>query len=421
MLSLDVVARSPSSRVLIEKFGRTPIEALVLVERARKEGFALQVIHLGFPRGENPVAASIRRQLARGLHHGRPVTRAEARQRALNHVAHASGRWTLRELRVPVCEVDCTRPLDENHARIREALGLKLARLPWDEAPLRELAQVAEALRIEAWACAGHLYRPFWNGRFGPVQLPGDVDVAVHAQDDVAPLLDALGRAFPARRWSVMCPSARLWRQHGIATASLHEAKSHAKLAHKAGAVRWGDDCVEVRLSEDAGAERVLWSGEVALNERLVAAAPSDPRARDAAGVERALLSYPGLRVHPDTAVLLGGFAAAWRPRAAPFCWKGLKQEVLAQVAERGPPTRARRRFTSVESALAEQVLAFHRGSAARAEAPSRVDRADWPEPLEALRRACERKKAGLALDAAEHALFTETRLLVGAPRSDPR
>ncbi len=405
--------------VLLEKFGRTRVEAQALVERSRTSGWRLEVIHLVFDgSSEHAVGGSVERQLARGLHHGRRVTEDEARRRAVAHLNGSSGgRARLAELGVPIHRVTCTAPLEENHARIREALGFDVRRVPFDEAPLRELHEVSRRLGIEAWASAGHLYRPFWNGRFGPAQWPSDVDVAVHEQAAVEPLLEALWRAFPSRRWSVMCPVARLWRKLGLRVASLHEAKAHAKLLHKAGAVRWSEERAEIEVQLADGAEGCLWSGTVRLNDRLLQATEGrevHAYALDAAGVERAVRDYPGLRVHVDTAARLGASAQAWSPRPeAGAAWRTLKAEVV-RAHPPGSSPRARRRLTADERALAGEILALHLAGVTRAEDPGgperslhavpRVDRVDWPEPLESLRRARERKKAGLRVTRVDEA-----------------
>lgn len=408
---LEALVREPARFVFLEKFPRTPVEAVALVGWARREGWRLDAVHLAFP--EDPIGCSVARQVARGAHHGKEITPERALRRAMTGWTRGTtGRWALRDLGVPLHRLDSTRPEAENDEALRRALGLDVASVGFDLETLRALDAVARSVGIEAWVSAGGLYRPFWGGVFGPVQRPTDVDVAVDRPEQVRPLWEALSRAEPSRRWSVACPGARLLAQRGIAAPTVGEAKRHPTLLHRAGAVRWRDGAVELTLAP--GAEAALRNGIVAFNqvalERMAPAHRARCVERAAEKLWRVLGDYPGLRLEPATGAELGERFAALAPRPVMTEWRTLKREALrTHLGERA--LRCRRGLDAEERAVAREILRFHRTSDRRPVAPPLPPRARLPEPLERLRAAREKRAHGGALTTDECECLEQARV----------
>ena len=358
--------------IVLEKFPRSVIEATTMLEAARRHGWRFEVLHLELP--GDCVALSTRRQLDRGPRHGRMPEPEYAQYRALVHLARAtSGRETLRAHGVPIHAFDMTLPREENEAAIRRALGLDFATLPWHLPPLRTLEQVATRLGVEeAWVTSGSLYRPFWNGRFGPAQMPTDVDVAVNHEREVEPLLEALDREAPSERWSVLCPSTRLREKYGLETSSAAEAKRYTTFRHRSGLVRLFEGALQVQLPE--GAEACLRGGMVSLNAALLGAVTAAKREevlqRETHHLPRALSDYPGLSIDPETSKLLVG-STHWRehtPKKVGSGFRALKAEV--QQLRRGSSPRCRRGLDAEELVVAQEILRFHQRSELLPQAP---------------------------------------------------
>ncbi len=388
---LAALAACPARFIVLEKFPRSVVESTAMVEAARAHGWRFEVLHLQLP--GDCVASSTRRQLERGPRHGRMPEPDYARHRALVHLARAtSGRETLRQAAVPLHAVDMTRPAEETARRVRQVLGLDAEALPLRRQPLAILERVAREVGVEeAWVSSGSVYRPFWNGRFGPVQRPTDVDVAVNDERAVAPLLRALERAAPEERWSVLCPSTRLWERYGLETQTVAEAKRFSTFLHRSGLMRLREGVAEVHLGE--GVEACLRNGVVQLSapllERLDAVRRAAVLERETHHLPRALSDYPGVRLEEETSRLLAGGPhwRAHRPRRVVTHWATLK--ALAVDAQRGRERDAqafcRRALGPEEETLAQEILRFHQRSDFLPAAPQLPARARVAEALTGL------------------------------------
>jgi hypothetical protein len=272
---------------------------------------------------------------------------------------------------VPIHRVDTTEPREKNVRDVRRALGLDFEALSFHRRPLEVLAEVGARLGIEAWVTSGHVYRSFWNGRFGPAQEPLDVDVAIDDPRDERPLLDALRAEAPDERWSVLAPGARLRERLGLATTTAGEAKALATWTPRTGlvAVRGG----ELQLLLPPGTEAALRRGAVQLNPRLLERlTPEQQRAllaKDGHRLPSVLRQYPGLTFVPHPLLPAGPHA----PRDVKTSWRHLKHAVSAapRVAS-GRAPHNRRRLTPPERGLAELIVAFHRHPELRPAPPPR-------------------------------------------------
>ncbi|MBL8955703.1 MAG: hypothetical protein JNK82_33320, partial [Myxococcaceae bacterium] len=347
---------------LVEKLGRTVIEAHALLSAVHERGVRLDVVHLELP--GDCVAASTQRQLGRGARRGQTPTEDGARHRALVHLARATpAREWLRERGVPIHTIDTTRPPDETRAAIRRALGLDFESLAWHRPPLVTLDGVVRRLGMtgSVWVANGAVYRPFFNGRFGPAQQPADVDVAVDEERQVAPLLAELERVAAHERWSVLCPSTRLLQRCGISSRGAVEAKRHATWLHRAGLLRL-DTRGAVELALAPGAEAALRNGRLELNP----ARPADlDLAHDLERAQRTLADYPRLT--------FGSHA----PAPVHASWQALKE--AAGTGAPAPRLHNRRALTADELRVAGELIAFHANDPHVAQAPPLPARVSTP------------------------------------------
>ncbi len=382
---LETLAACEARFILLEKFPRSVSEATALLRSVQALGRRFEVLHLQLP--GDCVLRSTRRQLERGPRHGRMPEPEYAQHRALVHLARAtSGRETLRAHGVPIHVLDMTRPEASNAEHVRRVLGLDPEALRWPRMPLETIERVARRLGIDGvWTGSGAVYRPFWNERFGPAQLPTDLDVSVDDERAVTPLLRALEIEAPELRWSVLCPATRLRERYGIETRSASEAKAYATFRHRQGLVRARDGRIELLLPE--GTEACLRNGVIALNPRLLEALDAPVRARvlerETHHLPRALGDYPGLRVEAQTAALLAG-GPHWRehqPQRIATRWPRLKRLGAEAQRERVRDARAfcRRAFGPEEKGLALEILRFHQDANRSASPPPLPPRPPTP------------------------------------------
>jgi hypothetical protein len=372
---LEALIASPARFIVLEKFPRSVIESVALLAAAQAHGWRYEVLHLQLP--GDCVASSTQRQLERGPRHGCMPERDDAQHRALVHLSRAtSGRETLRTAGVPIHAVDMTQPPEENARRIRQLLRLDADSLPLRRRPLELLERAARELGVEAWVSSGSAYRPFWNGRFGPVQHPTDVDVAVDDERAVDPLQQRLEQLAPGERWSVLCPSTRLRARSGLETHTVLEAKRYSTFLHRGALLRLRDGVAEAHFNE--GVEAGLRNGVIALNGRLLAELAPARRAevltRETHHLPRALSDYPGVRVDDETLRLLEGgpHGRAHRPRPIVTSWATLKTLALDSQRRQSPAAQAfcRRALGPREESVAREILAFHQRHDFRPEAP---------------------------------------------------
>ncbi|MBX7096853.1 MAG: hypothetical protein K1X89_03990 [Myxococcaceae bacterium] len=378
---LDALAASSERFLLLEKFPRTVLEAAELLKLVQARAWRFEVLHLQLP--GDCVARSTQRQLERGPHRGISPEPAWARHRALVHLSRAtSAREALRTASVRIHAFDMTRPAVENVRDIRTALGIDPSTLGWHLRPLEILERISRRLGIEAWVSSGSVYRPFWNNRFGPAQLPTDADVAVQDERHVVPLLRALEADAPTERWSVLCPATRLRQRHALEVATAQEAKAFASLLHRAGLARLHRGGLELQLGP--GVEGALWSGTLKLNplliERLGEPQQRQVLAQSSHHLRRALSDYPGLQLCPLTRELLRGtpHQVEHTPSLVGSTWRALKTAVRrATRPSSAEKAFCRRALSPAEKDIALEILAFHQASDLTPEAPPLPPRGD--------------------------------------------
>lgn len=374
---LEAIATCSERYILVEKFPRSPVEAAALLECAQRLTWRVEVLHLDLP--GDAVELSRARQIARGPRRGRMPEPEHARRRALAYVARTtSARRLLREHNVPIYRIDMTRPKADVRATIRRSLGLDYTALRWHLPTLEVLETVSGALGIDAFLAGGSVYRPFWNDRFGPMQVPTDADVAVSREWEVAPLLEALTRVAPHEHWSVLCPSSRIQDRFGLQTQSVAEAKALSTFLHRTGLVRLQRGEIELFLAP--GAEAALWNGVLQINPVLLDRLNAEQRAvliaRDTDRLPPVIGRYPGLGVDAATAQLLR--IPTTHPRVISSGFEVLKSRALVETRPARVP-HCRRRLTPPELAVAHEILAFHRQSVRRSDAPLRPQKSSHP------------------------------------------
>ena len=128
-----------------------------------------------------------------------------------------------------IVEVDCMKTPEEVSQEIREQLGLDFDSLPWEKDVLDSVQEVSKRIGVELWLAAGAIYRPFWNGKFGPYQESTDKDVSVGREEDIEPVLKALNEAKPDIRWSVKAGPELVQRHRGKKSIDVVEGISTDK------------------------------------------------------------------------------------------------------------------------------------------------------------------------------------------------
>lgn len=126
-------------------------------------------------------------------------------------------------------------PPHANAAAIRRALGADVASLPWHLPPLSD-ARARGRPPGRRRLGRRRERRPAFVGsaRFGPLQLPTDVDVAVNLEAHVASSCCARWSGPPRTSAGPALPrQTRLLQRHGLATSSAAQAKRLATFLHR--------------------------------------------------------------------------------------------------------------------------------------------------------------------------------------------
>lgn len=235
---LDYVAAVEDDTVILDGFLRDLRRLRLLGSYARQRGWRVIVIHCAV----SPLTALLR-QLRRDWRKG------------LDAVWRIPWKLSRDILRIPavLAEVRCQglpfhavradRSAQEVEDQVRRCLGLDLQDLPWDRRVLRWLAELAP----DAWVTGGgNIYKPFFNGVYGPPSEPWDVDIRVWGAERAAALQADLERRHPQVRWHVK--DARTWAKEatGRDIDRVEEACHLMSLVCACAGVRWRDGHVEV-------------------------------------------------------------------------------------------------------------------------------------------------------------------------------
>jgi hypothetical protein len=157
----------------------------------------------------------------------------------------------------------------------------------WEWDTLETMEEASRVTGIEAKGISGLLYRPFFNGRFGPQQAATDKDVTVPMETQVTPYLAELRRLRPRIRWSVASAESK------IGVADIVRAHRRHLLRYRRGSI-WmerGEVCLD--LPEGTGDD--LEAGVLQVDETRLGSNHQLEGLADRA--KKTLDEYPMLRV----------------------------------------------------------------------------------------------------------------------------
>jgi len=249
---LSAVARDQNIIVVLDGFPRSVTQFRALRDHAHRFGWRVDFVNFGcsplrsfwyqLRRDARRTMTSLQRipfKLARDLRHTPPVLRA----------ASAEG--------FPVHTIPSHLPPSVLEQRVRQILGYDLQALGWDRAMLRRL----RCLAPDAWVTGGgHVYRPFFNGVYGPPSESWDVDIRVWGEERANQLQSLLQSRYGDMRWHVKGAERWAREETGRTISSVEEAFSCMALICLCAGVRWGDSEVEVAWGHSE-AEADLWRG----------------------------------------------------------------------------------------------------------------------------------------------------------------
>lgn len=241
-LFLQQVHGDPSRTVILDGYPPSPWHLKFLRRHAREYGWKLEIVYLHFPMLQN-LLSSLRRQVWRDRSQRKSVcTRIFWKLlRASFHLPRVIREARRAGLSAYVVHADAS--LEAVEEQVRSYLGLDLQSLPWDREVLQILADVAP----DAWVTGGgHVYKPFFNGVFGPVVPSWDVDIRVWGVNRAQHVQRMLEAHAPHVRWHVK--DARSWAQKecGRVLSALEEAIGCMCLICVCVGIRWRDGRVEI-------------------------------------------------------------------------------------------------------------------------------------------------------------------------------
>lgn len=387
---LEVVAGNRSSLVILDGFPRSVAQLDLLERAAAVAGAQLAFVILEFA-GLSFVAqmrASEHRQAVRDSRSNRPLDVVRYRgkiERAMSHDLVVVEHVRARALASVTVDASC-----DGHVADRQVSVFveALTKPPgWPVKALEVLCAAAERSGVSAWLTSGGVYRSFWNGRYGPLQEPMDLDVVVAAAEDVDALVVELTSSADCFDWSVFS-----WDEHVRASyadvSSLPEGFASRVLTYRQGLVRIHDGVVDARLTV-AGANDLL-SGSVRFDEASLARLGSRERRyhidKSLGVLPKLLAEYPGLSLAGSVADI---YSRSHRPVLVVSTWGEIEREVLALEAA-GRPLWDSYEWSCKQLAAAERVARFYRTAPREPSAPRVLRAGGMPVLLELAKPAVD-------------------------------
>jgi len=384
---LDEVEEQELSHVILDGFPRSKAQAQKLMERAREKGWDLNIFHFTFSEGQE-VQSSFDRQMSRDAiekpgedHTSRIVGKITRSVRQdVSAISHLTSYTPIHILNAKANKREIT-------TRLYEVLGMGYESLSFEEDTLRIVEEAAEEIGIEAWPGAGLLYRPFWNGKFGPAQESTDKDIHVDSSENARALLQKLKEKAPHVRWSVDDRMRDTRDFYGIESEDLATAMQTFPLTFREGGVRFKNGKLDVMMSEQA--ESDIRHGILRIDEDLLSRAPQEWQERiidrSIGRAKKMLEEYPALRmvgllkeqyekkhgVHESLSII-----ADWEPM----------QDHVHQKEYGGITRWDPKRFTESDKHYGLMIREHYLTADKTPTAPPRPDFHPLPEPLESVR-----------------------------------
>ncbi len=408
-LYLSEVTKDSGSYAILDGFPRSVQQAEKLFETADREQWDVQVIHLTFPEGKE-VEESFKRQTERA----KKTKSQDDQLRFFGKITRAisqdmSAIQAVRRIGSKISELDCTKSPEEITAEIRKELGLDFESLPWEREVLEVGETVSQQTGVELYFGAGTLYRPFWNGKFGPHQESTDKDVFVYDQKDIAKVREALEAEAPHIRWAVHSRVEESEKHFGKKPESLEDGILNAPINFRRGGVRMQDGKLEVLLAPKIEAD--LRNGIIRLEDDILQSIPEEQRDEYISGalsrIRKSIEEYPGLRLEGRLAELYAAKYGEHKPASILTTWEEMQEEVWEQEHGGKSVWRAEL-FTDKERAAAEDIRDFYRTADKKASPPPRPKKSALPGILEGVRLAKEKAEKGVALTEEERLTLAE-------------
>lgn len=239
---LDYVVQDPHHTVILDNFPLCARHAHLLKQYQVKHGWSVEVLFLHLPLFPG-VAVTLGRQFIRDIQErSSPLLRIIWKAtRGLVYLP-ATLRCA-RSLGFAVHVINATRSPQEVEEQARTCLGLNLQNVPWDREMLQTLAEVAP----DAWVIGGgHVYKPFFNGIFGPMTSSWDVDIRVGGVEQAKSVQRALEVRAPHIRWHVKDAFSWAARECGRTIKTIEESTSCMCLTCTCVGIRWRESQVEI-------------------------------------------------------------------------------------------------------------------------------------------------------------------------------
>jgi hypothetical protein len=252
---LAQVDEDPASVLVLDGFLRSRERLRILNGIAQERNWSIEVVYLRTP-GLHGLTRTILRQGVRDLREGIDPPRIYKKVRR-DLPTLLSVLRDVEACGIPTYTIDALAPLDSVEKQVRMALGYLPNSLAWDRDVLRMLASVAS----DAWVTGGgHVYRPFFDNRFGPPSQSWDVDIRVWGEQRAFEIQCELQRRFPEQRWHVKDAHSWARKEIGVELQALEQSLAHLALICLCVGVRWHNDDVEIRWG-NTEAEADLWNG----------------------------------------------------------------------------------------------------------------------------------------------------------------
>ncbi|TSC64473.1 MAG: hypothetical protein G01um1014106_111 [Parcubacteria group bacterium Gr01-1014_106] len=347
---LDHVAQDPHHAAILDNFPLCPRHAHLLKRYQRKHGWSVEFLFLHVPPFPG-VAVTLGRQFIRDLREKKtPLLRIF--WKAMRGLVYLPATvQCARALGFPVHVLNATHAPHDVEEHARACLGLSLQDMPWDREVLQILADVAP----DAWVVGGsHVYKPFFNGVFGPLTPSWDVDIKVGGMERAKTIQHTLDVHAPHIRWHVKDAFSWAVRECGRTIRTVEECIGCMCLICTCVGIRWRNNRVDVHWGHP--------EAETDLRNGILRPHPQGQRgfARDKA--TKIAMYYPGV-----SAPMIGHERV---PITRTF------PETMAQIRalERGG-RRQWNTLTVAERERAERILAM------RARLPCMPHVVPWPSP----------------------------------------
>lgn len=239
---LEAIEAEPNLAIIIDGFPRELSALEAFLQAAQQNDWHLEIIYL-----ESPTALgiwrTIIRQLVRDVKAGKGSL-PRALKKLIRDIARVPGVVRAAEkVGIPVHHINAGLPLDTVQRQTRIVLGLELQSLPWDRDVLRILASVEP----QAWVTGGgRIYRPFFNGVYGPVSNSWDVDIRVWGAQRADEVRHALERQAPMYRWHVKDAASWTRIEFNRELSCVEETFSLTPLICTCAGIRWHEGHVQV-------------------------------------------------------------------------------------------------------------------------------------------------------------------------------